>query len=98
MIELGDKVKDVVSGFVGRITGRAEYITGCVQFLVMPDRVDKEGKFLEGHWFDKDRLERVPKTKRLTLKLPASVEGTRSRAPKGGPQSSPPDRSGLRSS
>ncbi len=93
-IKLGDKVKDVVSGFTGRATGRAEYITGCVQFLVMPDKVDKEGKFLEGHWFDEDRLKKVPRTKRLTLQPAARAK----KSPTGGPQSSPPDSGGLRNS
>ena len=93
MIQLGDKVKDVISGFMGRTTGRAEYITGCVQFLVMPDKVGKEGKFLEGHWFDEDRLRKVVKTKRLTLK-----KGGTSKRLKGGPQRSPTRGGGIRSS
>lgn len=33
-IQLGDKVVDVVSGFKGVVTGRAEYLTGCSQFSV----------------------------------------------------------------
>ena len=34
--ELGQKVKDSITGFAGIVTGRAEYITGCHQILVQP--------------------------------------------------------------
>jgi hypothetical protein len=33
-IMLGDKVKDKVSGFVGIVVGRIEFINGCVQYLI----------------------------------------------------------------
>jgi hypothetical protein len=54
-IQLGAKAKNVVSGFEGVLTGRAEYLTGCVQWLVSPG-VDKDGKVVESHWLDEGRL------------------------------------------
>jgi hypothetical protein len=54
-IQLGDTVRDQITGFEGVTTGRAEYLTGCVQFIVQPPL--KDGKFEEGRWFDEDRLE-----------------------------------------
>ena len=36
MIELGQKVKDKVTGFTGIATARIEYLNGCVQILVTP--------------------------------------------------------------
>ena len=36
MIELGDKVKDTITGFAGTATARIEYLNGCIQFLVTP--------------------------------------------------------------
>lgn len=59
MIELGDKVKDKVSGFSGIAVGKTVYLAGCLRFLVRPDKTDKDGKFQEGIWFDEDELEVV---------------------------------------
>ena len=36
MIELGQKVKDKVTGFNGIAVARIEYLNGCKQILVMP--------------------------------------------------------------
>jgi len=52
MIELGDKVKDRISGFTGIVTSYTEFITGCDRCFVCPDRLDKEGSVIEGHSFD----------------------------------------------
>jgi len=58
-IGLGDRVKDTITGFEGITTGRAEYITGCVQFVVVPPI--KDGKLIESEWFDEVRLEFIEK-------------------------------------
>jgi hypothetical protein len=54
MIKLGQKVKDVVTGFEGIITGRAQYIYGCDQYCVVPKA--RDGKTAEGQWFDEGRI------------------------------------------
>lgn len=54
-MEFGDRVKDIVTGFEGVMLGRCEYMTGCTQVLVVPG-VDKDGKRLDGEWFDVDRV------------------------------------------
>lgn len=48
-------VTDDVTEFSGVVTGRAEYSTGCRQYLVQPS-IDDAGKWQESHWFDEDRL------------------------------------------
>ncbi len=55
---MGCEAKDRITGFRGIVTGMAQYITGCDQALLKP-KVDKEGKYVEGHWFDVGRLEYV---------------------------------------
>lgn len=55
-IKLGSTVKDVISGFAGVVTGRAEYITGCNQLLVQPP-LKKDGELANSAWWDEDRLE-----------------------------------------
>lgn len=56
MIEPGSKVRHTVTGFKGTATGRAVYLSGCVSVLVKPP-VDKDGKLLDGAWFDEVELE-----------------------------------------
>lgn len=53
-IELGEKVKDSVTGFKGTVTARAEYLTGCRQYAVTAKTVGN--KIAESGWYDEDRL------------------------------------------
>lgn len=39
MIQLGQKVKDVVTGYTGITTAKIEFLNGCTQFLVQPKMV-----------------------------------------------------------
>ena len=64
MIQLGDMVKDQVSGFKGIVTAQIVYITGCVQYKVQPSnglglksRLGVDGKVLEPEWFDEAQLD-----------------------------------------
>ncbi len=54
-IAFGTTVTDSVTGFTGKVTARAEYITGCVQYGVTPP-VDKDGNVRDTHWCDEGRL------------------------------------------
>lgn len=54
-IEMGEKVKDSVTGFCGVVTARTEYMTGCRQYAVTP-KVGKGNEARDGQWFDEDRL------------------------------------------
>lgn len=56
MMKLGATTTDKITGFEGVITGHAEYISGCSQYLVQP-RNDKDGKYVQSMWIDEDRLE-----------------------------------------
>jgi hypothetical protein len=57
MIELGNKARDKISGFEGVITGRAQYLTGCEQYVLQPPI--KNGEMQKSEWFDEGRLEVV---------------------------------------
>ncbi|QXN71258.1 hypothetical protein RCKVOTHE_57 [Rhodobacter phage RcKvothe] len=59
-IDLGDKVRDNVTGFAGTVTGIADYLTGCSQASIQPP-CDEKGGFVEARWFDVDRLHVVEK-------------------------------------
>ena len=58
MIQLGDVVKDKISGFTGVATCRLEYLNGCVRWAVHP-RILHEGKPIEAQYFDTEQLDHV---------------------------------------
>ncbi len=60
-IRLGSKMKDKITGFEGVVTGYCKYLTGCHQALLVPP-VDDDGKMIDGHWCDEQRLEAVGDT------------------------------------
>ena len=68
-IELGSKVKCIVTGFEGIITERAEYLNGCVQYKVTP-KMKKDGTVQESYYIDEEQLKvtgkGVSKTKKVT--------------------------------
>ncbi len=67
---MGDKAKDIITGFDGFITCRIEFITGCNQYVLQP-RVDKAGNLKEPQQFDENRLELVKTKGRVeSIKIP----------------------------
>jgi len=67
-IQLGDKVKDKVSGFVGVAVAKTEFINGCIQYNVMP-KAGKDGKMPEEVGIDEQSLEViVQKRKKIKKK------------------------------
>lgn len=79
MIELGSKVKDKITGFEGVVTGRTEWLTGCVRLAVQPSSLTKEGASKAEEWLDESRLD-------LVAKPTAKVRSVRD---VGGPTASP---------
>ena len=56
MIELGEKVKDDITGFEGIAVARCYYISGCIRIGVQ-GQVKQDGSVPDPEWFDEDRLE-----------------------------------------
>ncbi len=54
MVELGEKYKDNISGFEGTAIGRAVYLHGCEQVLLVAD--SEENAEPVSLWFDEQRL------------------------------------------
>ena len=54
MLDFGTEVIDKKTGYHGRISGRAEYDTGMVMYLV--SNVSTTGHPIE-EWIEKDRIE-----------------------------------------
>ena len=59
MFEMGTEVRDKITKFTGVVTGKSEYITGCTQYLLQPPCAKDTGAFVNGTWFDENRLELV---------------------------------------
>jgi hypothetical protein len=55
---LGDKLKDRINGFNGVCTSRAQHLFGCARYWIEPQEL-KEGKPVDGRWYDEDSLEIV---------------------------------------
>lgn len=53
---LGFRAKDVITGYQGTITGKAEYLTGCTQYCIVPN-VGEDGTIRAGEWFDETRIQ-----------------------------------------
>jgi len=55
MIELGQTVQDVITGYEGVVTSRHEYLHGCTRLSVQ-SRELRDGKPIESETFDEQRL------------------------------------------
>ncbi len=79
-MKLGDRVRHKIHGFTGILTGRTEYLSGCVRIVVTSEKLDKDGEPPEGLWFDED------------LVVLVKANGEKKRKPSGGPVPPPSDR------
>lgn len=59
-VELGDKVRDKVSGWEGVVTQYAKCLTGCDRVLIQGP-VTKDGKIGEGYYVDAFACEVIKK-------------------------------------
>ena len=78
--EMGDKVREKITGYTGLITGQHRWITGCDQFTISPEGLDKNGVPIQSHVIDEGRLEIVP-TKKPKPEVKARKNGCDQIAP-----------------
>ena len=79
-VNLGDKVKDIVTGFTGIAVARTTWLHGCDRVVIQPDKLDKDGKVTENASFDAPQV---------VVLIRAKVPGTPTTAPaksRGGPR------------
>ena len=72
MIQLGQEVKDCITGFTGIATARVEYLNGCIQICVKPKMV-KPGEMPEGQYIDDEQLEVIGDGVRVTIESDGGV-------------------------
>ena len=58
-INLGDKVKDPITGLTGIAVGRTTWLHGCNRIVVQPEGLSKEGKPFDSLSVDEPQLELV---------------------------------------
>jgi hypothetical protein len=83
-IQLGDMVKDRITGFQGVVLAITHWFNGCVRLVVQPDKLNKEGGIAKEETFDAEQVD-VVKTqayKRLALEQVQAPAP----APTGGPR------------
>jgi hypothetical protein len=56
-IKLGNKVRDLVTGYEGIVIARVEYLNGCVQFGVKGQAVNNDTK--DSQFIDHEQLEKI---------------------------------------
>lgn len=57
-VNLGDLVKDRITGFQGVCTGLVQYLNGCVRAVIQPTEL-KDGKPIDAQWLDVEQVEVV---------------------------------------
>jgi hypothetical protein len=83
-IQLGDKVKDRVTGFTGIVISRTEWLNGCIRIGIQPQEL-KDGKSIEAEWYDAQQVE-ILESGAIVLTPQTNPEPA---AKKGGPQRDP---------
>lgn len=76
MIQLGDKVKDPITGCTGVAVSRTQWLYGCTRIGVQA-RKRKDGTIPEVEWFDEPQLAKVAPGKNKKPGGPMLAEPTR---------------------
>jgi len=63
--ELGEVLKDKITGFQGVATARTEYFTDCEHYGLASQSLGQDGKPIDWEWFDETRLVKVKGKKRV---------------------------------
>ena len=60
-LELGDLAKHAITGFTGIVTAKVEYLEGCEQVCLTPNRLDEKGDTINALYFDAPYVDLVEK-------------------------------------
>ncbi len=55
-VDLGDRVKDRITGYTGIAHCMTKWLNGCIRFAVQPEQLDKDGKVVDDRYFDEGQL------------------------------------------
>ena len=88
-INLGDEVKDKVTGFKGIAVAVTTWLNGCVRVTITPEGLDKEGKVKTSESFDEEQLTLIKAGKVAAVKTRAEQPVAVPKAKSGGPKPEP---------
>jgi len=78
--ELGEILKDKVTGFQGVAMGRTEYFTNCSHYGLCSQSL-KDGKTLDWEWFAETRLIKVDGAEKIERESRSPTSGPEPNAP-----------------
>lgn len=55
-INLGDKARDLVTGFEGICVARTQWLNGCIRCTIQPQGLDTGGKVMDTQTIDEPQL------------------------------------------
>jgi len=56
MINLGSRVKDVITGFKGIATAHVKFLHGCSRIQITPEKLGKNGSTIDAQYFDEPQV------------------------------------------
>jgi len=65
--DVGETVKDIVTGFQGVIMAVSYYFTGCNHYGICSRIITEKDKIDEWKWLDEKRLEWVPEKEKIVF-------------------------------
>lgn len=71
-IELGDRVRDPVTGFQGIASSMTTWLNGCIRVAIQPEKLDKDGKVADERYFDQAQLRVVKKRVHIPVVMSVS--------------------------
>ncbi len=82
-INLGDEVKDIITGLKGIVIGKTKWMYGCNRVIIQPP-MDKDGKVPDGYSVDEPQVEvikpkKIKANKAQVAKSPAGPKPTPAR-------------------
>lgn len=86
IIQLGDNVRDTITGFKGRVVGITDWLYQCRRLGLQASNLDKDGQPLSLQWFDELQCETIEanggKSKDMDAKGGPMPIATRNKEPK----------------
>ena len=80
--ELGDKVKETLTGIEGTVMVRSEYWTGCQHYGIETGKLKKDTSEPSDYiWFDGTRLEKIGHNKKISKAVERRVSGPHAHPP-----------------
>ena len=85
LAQLGDRVRDPISGFTGIATSITTWLHGCIRLGVVPEKLDKEGKPKDDRYFDQTQLVVLKRGVHKPVALTTAEVPLETRRSRGGP-------------